>query len=215
MRAMRRVRAVLAAIDAALALAACTPPPPAAPAATATPTQTAAATATPTQTPTPSPTATPIPITTPTPTPAPPPSPTAFPTPPSVDTPPEGYAQSCAREVPWGVQVSAPFVCLEAPAGAAHVAPGAAIEVRGYAGGSFESSVVVVLWTLAGGQEGARVVTVPTIYAAPDIGMPGGWLVSAVVPPGATPGPARVIAHFDSPKDGSVVAETSVDIVID
>ncbi len=208
MTTWRRTSAGLIAALALLGAAACsapTSPPIATPTATSTaPRPTETPTASPS--PTPSPTASPTPSATPTSTPA---------GPPSAPTPPAGYAQSCAKAVPWGKQVTAPFVCLDAPIAGTHVARGARLLVRGYAGGSFENNVVVVLWTLAGGQAGARVVQTPVTYVAPDVGMPGYWQVAFVVPADATPGLARVIAHFDSPKDGSVVAETGVDIVID
>ena len=34
------------------------------------------------------------------------------PTPPAAASPPPGYATSCARDVPWGRTVAAPFVAL-------------------------------------------------------------------------------------------------------
>jgi len=204
--------ALLLLVTAAMLATGCTDSPaPGTPTAVTTPAGTASATSTPA-----APTSSPSAPTTPSASPTPSRTPTVTGGGPvSSATPPAGYAQSCAKNVSWGKQVTKPFVCLDAPAADTHFARGARLTVRGYAGGSFENNVVVVLWTLAGGQPGARVVTVPVTYTAPDVGMPGGWQVSFVVPTDATPGLARVLAHFDSPKDGSVVAQATVDVVLD
>ena len=130
--------------------------------------------------------------------------------------PPAGYAQSCAKDAPWGKIVTKAFVCLDAPAKDAHVARGGTLTVRGYAGGSFESNVVVEVRPFVAGQPPASsLVMRPLTYAAPDMGMPGGWQVDLPIPASAPRGPARVVAHFESPKDGSTVAQTSIDIVVE
>ncbi|MGE3857905.1 MAG: hypothetical protein AB7G21_13190, partial [Dehalococcoidia bacterium] len=139
------------------------------------------------------------------------PSPSSTPSAPGPgQAPPAGYAQSCARDVPWGVQVTKPFICLDGPPAGTQVAPGGRLQVTGYAGGSFENNVVVELWTLVNRQPLNELVTTPLTYTAPDIGMPGKWEATLVVPPNVAPGDARVIAHFDSPRDGSVVAQDVV-----
>ncbi|MDA0302330.1 MAG: hypothetical protein O2822_07360 [Chloroflexi bacterium] len=128
---------------------------------------------------------------------------------------PPGYAQSCASDVPWGGQVSKAFVCLDAPDAGVRVARGGTVQVRGVAGGSFESNVVVEVRALVNREPAARLAMSPLTYAAPDLGMPGMWEITLTIPATATVGPARVSAHFDSPKDGSTVAQAAVDIVID
>lgn len=57
-------------------------------------------------------------------------------------------------------------------------------------------------------------VKMPTTYVAPDVGMPGFWQLIFTLPASGQPSDARVIAYFDSPRDGSRVTEASVDIVI-
>lgn len=143
------------------------------------------------------------------------PTPSGSPTAPAGPRPPAGYAQSCAKDVRWGVQVAQPFLCLDAPVTGARVTRGAAVAVRGWAGGSFENNVVLELWTLDGGTVRARLVQVPVTYVAPDAGMPGGFERTLTVPATAPRGPMRLVAHFDSPRDGSVVRSASVDIVIE
>lgn len=128
---------------------------------------------------------------------------------------PTGYAQSCAKDVPWGVQVSQPFLCLDGPTPGARVARGAAVTVRGWAGGSFENNVVLELWSLEDRQPKARLVQVPVTYDALDLGMPGGFERAITVPATAPSGPMRITAHFDSPRDGAVVRSASVDIVVE
>lgn len=202
----RITRSVLVGLFAGMALsaAACTNPSPEP--ATPTPTRTVEATPTSTATParTPSPMASPTPAATRTPS-----------GPPSATTPPAGYAQSCARDVPWGKQVTRPLLCLDAPAVGARVARVGRLAVRGYAGGSFENNVVIEVRPLADRTPGAVLVMSPVTYSAPDMGMPGGFQLTLTIPASAPPGPARVTAHFDSPKDGSVVISESVDIVIE
>lgn len=163
------------------------------------------------------------PSVTPTPTTAASATPTRTPTPGggpvSSVPPPAGYLTSCAKDVPWGRQVTKPFVCLDAPVFGAHVSGGEVLEVRGYAGGSFESNVVVEVRplegaTLAQQKLGERFVFRAVTYAAPDVGMPGAFRVMLIIPQNPPYGPARVIAHFDSPQDGSVVAQATVDIHI-
>lgn len=139
---------------------------------------------------------------------------TASATPTTLPTGPAGYATSCAGAIPWGKQVTQPFVCIDFPAKGASVSRGGGIVVRGYAGGSFENNVVVEVRTVtASGALSAPVVQKPKTYTAPDVGMPGFWTVDLAIPAGQ-PASARVIAHFDSPKDGARVAEASVDITL-
>ncbi|TAJ18887.1 MAG: hypothetical protein EPO65_07950 [Dehalococcoidia bacterium] len=147
------------------------------------------------------------------------PSPSTSPTPRSTPTPlatgPIGYATSCAAEFPWGKQVTKAFVCIELPQKGASAARGVSLVVRGYAGGSFENNVVVEVRTVdaSGALGAAPLVLKPVTYTAPDMGMPGFWAVELLVPVGP-PSNARVIAHFESPKDGARVAEASVDITL-
>jgi len=89
------------------------------------------------------------------------------------------------------------------------------VDVRGVAGGSFENNVVVELRALDDRTPTVRVALVALTYSAPDAGMPGMWQTTLTVPSSAAAGPVRVIAHFNSPRDGSIVAEASVDIVVD
>jgi len=136
--------------------------------------------------------------------------------PPAGSTPPPGYAASCASTYPWLKQVTKFFVCIDEPKTGVVVARGGPLVVRGYAGGSFESNVVVEVRAVdAGGRLApAPLFLKPLTYSAPDIGMPGAWQMVIPIPASATPSNARVIAHFESPKDGERVAEASVDIVI-
>jgi hypothetical protein len=194
---------------AAVLLAACdrdepaASPAPASPPATAAVTATASPTATPTASATASPTATPTATATAAP----------FPTGPAGPTPPAAYATSCAASHPWGRQVTRPFVCIEQPAGGASIARGGTLTVRGYAGGSFENNVVVEvrLVNASGVMAATPLVQMPQIYVAPDAGMPGYWQAVLTIPAGPASA-ARVIAHFESPRDGSRVAEASIDI---
>ncbi len=195
---------VLSLAAAAIATIGCSGAPSASPGATPTP-----AAGSPTATP-------PRPTTTVVSTPASPtPSPSAAPTSPAGRIAPAGYAQSCARDIPWGVQVTKPFICLEGPVAGTHVTGGASIIVSGYAGGSFESNVVTEVRALIDREPGVRLASVASTYSAPDVGMPGAWRVTLSIPASAPVGAARVIAHFDNPRDGSVVAQAMVDIVID
>lgn len=202
----RITRSVLVGFIAVMALiaAACTNPSPKP--ATPTPTRTVEATPTSTATlaRTPSPTASPTPTA------------TSMPDgPPSATTPPAGYAQSCAKDVPWGKQVTKPMLCLDGPAVGTRVPRGGRLTVRGYAGGSFESNVVIEVAPLVDRTPRAVLVKTALTYSAPDMGMPGGFQLTLTIPANAPAGPARVTAHFDSPKDGSVVMSASVDIVIE
>lgn len=178
---------------------AATPTATSSPAVTATATPTASPTITATATATARATATAIP--------------TAFPTGPAGPTPPAGYATSCAASHPWGRQVTAPFVCLEQPVRGAAATRDTALAVRGYAGGSFENNVVVEvrLVNASGVMVSTPLVMVPQTYVEPDAGVPGYWQVILNIPAGPASA-ARVIAHFESPRDGSRVAEASVDI---
>ena len=188
----------------ALIAAACASPSPEP--ATATPTRTVEATPTSTATParTPSPTASPTPTA------------TSMPGgPQSATTPPSGYAQSCAKDVPWGKQVTKPMLCLDGPAVGTKVARGGRVTVQGYAGGSFESNVVVEVSALVDRAPSGTLVKTALTYGAPDIGMPGAFEVTFTIPASAVPGPTRVTAHFDSPRDGSIVMSASVDIVVE
>lgn len=141
---------------------------------------------------------------------------TPTPLPPAGPTPPPGYAVSCASTYPWGKQVTKLFVCIDEPKAGVVVSRGATLVVRGHAGGSFENNVVVEVRTVdAGGRLAATPLFLkPLTYSAPDIGMPGAWQMVIPIPANVTPSNARVIAHFESPKDGERVAEASVEIVI-
>lgn len=141
---------------------------------------------------------------------------TAFPTAPAGPTPPAGYAASCASAFPWGKQVTKAFVCIEEPKAGAAVSRGGTLVVRGYAGGSFENNVVVEVRTVdaAGRLAADTIAFTPLTYVATDMGMPGFWQAIFTLPASGQPSNARVIAHFESPKDGARVAEASVDIVI-
>jgi hypothetical protein len=86
---------------------------------------------------------------------------------------------------------------------------------HGYAGGSFENNVVVELVRVgAGGSSGTVLARKAVTYAAPDVGMPGAWSVELLVePPLQRPaGPLRVVAYFESPRDGARVAEATLDL---
>lgn len=143
-------------------------------------------------------------------------TPTAFPTAPAGPTPPAGYAASCASAFPWAKQVTRPFVCFEEPKAGAVVNRGNVLTVRGYAGGSFENNVVVEVRTVnaSGVMASGTMFKMPTTYVAPDAGMPGFWQLTFTLPASGQPSNARVIAYFESPRDGSRVAEASVDIAL-
>jgi len=212
-------RTLLMLVAAGSITAACVDAPESPPGTPTATTGTPAATATGSVAPSPPlPTATPSPAA-PSPTPT---LPTTLPSPSSTPIAPapghevpRGYAQSCASDVPWGVQVSKPFVCLDAPEAGVRVARGGTVQVRGVAGGSFESNVVIEVRALVDREPGVRLAMQPLTYAAPDLGMPGMWDITLTIPATAAAGNARVIAHFDSPKDGSTVAQATVDIVIE
>ena len=119
--------------------------------------------------------------------------------------------------MPWGKQVAVAFVCIDAPKMGSHESHGFPITLLGYAGGSFESNVIVEARALsASGQPGSTVLAKQALtYAAPDVGMPGAWRLALDLPASVQPGSnVRVIAYFESPRDGSRVAQTSVDIFL-
>lgn len=129
-------------------------------------------------------------------------------------TAPSGYAQSCAAAKPWGQQVSAPFVCLDAPKAGTAV-PGN-VTISGYAGGAFENGIVVTFYTESGG---TRVPTTgeskfPATYTAPDVGMPGKFSINLSIGGAQHGAVLHLGAAIESPKDGSKVAETKVDVTI-
>jgi hypothetical protein len=107
-------------------------------------------------------------------------------------------------------------VCIEQPRQGTNrdVRPGDEVEVLGFAGGSVENNVVVEFVRLdrAGGiaDEIARAVL---IYEAPDAGMPGAWRTAFRVPD-PEPGTVRLLAYFESPRDGARVAEAVADLVL-
>lgn len=175
-------------------------------------------TPTPAATPTPSPIASATPVVTATSSPSAPTTPIGTPTPlpPAGPTPPPGYAASCASIYPWGKQVTKLFVCIDEPKAGVVGSRGGTLVVRGYAGGSFENNVVVEVRAVdAGGRLAATPLFLkPLTYSAPDLGMPGAWQMVIPIPANTTPSNARVIAHFESPKDGERVAEASVEVVI-
>jgi hypothetical protein len=126
-------------------------------------------------------------------------------------TPPSGYAQSCAASKPWGQQVTAPFVCLDSPKAGSTV--NSNLTISGYAGGAFENSVVLSFYTdTANGRvPGSGESIVPLVYTAPDIGMPGKISVNISMG-GATAGTLHLTVSIKSPKDGSNVAQSTVDV---
>lgn len=127
---------------------------------------------------------------------------------------PAGYEQSCAASHPWGNQVSAPFVCIDAPPHGTSVAGGTPISLRGYAGGSFENNVVVewVVTRADGSRPGGPPTRIPQTYAAPDLGMPGAWQLNVAVNETGLPVKVRFTAFFESPKDGARMAQASVEV---
>ena len=202
-----RLAQCLGAAIVALALGACTED------ATPTPTPTEPR---PSATPSPTPSVSSSPSATPSATASATRTPSATPTGPvSTATSPAGYAQSCAKDIAWGRQVSQAFVCLDAPSAGAKVARGGSVTVRGYVGGSFESNVIIEVRALVDREPGATLAKTAMTYSAPDIGMPGGFSRAVTIPAGAAVGPARATAYFESPRDGSGVAKASADIVIE
>jgi hypothetical protein len=127
---------------------------------------------------------------------------------------PSGYGQSCAAAHPWGVQVRAPFVCIDEPTAGYSTPRGSPLLVRGYAGGSFENNVIIELRIVAadGGLPPGMLARIPLTYAAPDAGMPGAWRTTINLPASGLPSTVRVLAYIESPRDGSRVAEATVDI---
>ncbi len=120
---------------------------------------------------------------------------------------PTGYTDSCASASPWGQQVRHPFVCIEAPRAGGEVAP--LFMVRGYAGGSFENNVVIEWQVEGAGGVLSAPTRVPITYAAPDIGMPGGWHLTVNLGGGVQPNGSRIrlLTYFESPEDGRRMAE--------
>lgn len=132
---------------------------------------------------------------------------------PSVSEPPAGYAQSCAREHPWGQQVSQPFVCLESAAN--RVEQPKFLDVTGYAGGSFENNVVIEVFEVTSANTlGNLLAREALVYRAPDAGMPGRVFATLVLPDDFPRGAARVVAFFDSPRDGARVAEATLSLTL-
>lgn len=125
---------------------------------------------------------------------------------------PAGYDQSCAASKPWGQPVSTPFICVDTPAVTSSQANGTPITLRGYAGGSFENSVVVE-WvvTRADGATSAP-SKVPQTYRAPEVGAPGAWQLNVGMNESGLPVKVRFTAYITSAKDGARVAEASVEV---
>ena len=126
---------------------------------------------------------------------------------------PSGYAQSCASGIPWGQQVTRPFICIQSPKAGDSVPAG--FTLRGYAGGAFEHTLVATV--VAEMANGTRVppqgaIRVPVTYTAPDIGMPGVWQLNVNL--GGLPdgeGKLHIEVFAESPKDGARIAEATLD----
>ena len=224
---MLRRAAPLLLLLLAFALAACDAPR--APEVTATPSPTATLSPTATASATPSATATPTSAPSPTTTPSATstPAPTATPTG-AVDVtkPPPGYEAGCASAIlPWSEAIALrqpsgaiftgkTFVCFDAPKPGDTV--GARITARAWAAQPFEANLVYELLDA----NGKQVIVQPSTVG---IRAPGyeelffWWGSSEVVldvPASLPDGPATIRAYFDSPRDGSVVAEASVSVTI-
>ena len=106
--------------------------------------------------------------------------------------------------------IDSPYVLQRTPQGAL-----TGVIVQGYAGGSFENNVVVAVVEVApDGSTGRTLAREALTYRAPGVGMPGAWSVSLQLPSSGPPptGRLRVVAYFESPRDGSRAAEDSVDL---
>lgn len=135
-------------------------------------------------------------------------TPRATNTPAATSTPaaPAGYATSCAAGYPWAQTVSGPFVCIESPGGSTL---GSTIALSGYAGGSFENSVVIEIRD----ENDVPIAQQPLTYTAPEIGTPGSWQVTLPMPPGQPSGAAgRIVAFFGSPRGGGILALDSIEV---
>jgi hypothetical protein len=120
---------------------------------------------------------------------------------------PAGYTTSCAAGYPWGQTLSGPFVCIESPAGVSTL--GSTVALSGYAGGSFENSVVIEIRD----ENDVPIAQQPLTYTAPEIGTPGSWQVTLPMPPGQPSGAAgRIVAFFGSPRDGGILALDSIEV---
>ncbi|MGE3855975.1 MAG: LysM peptidoglycan-binding domain-containing protein [Dehalococcoidia bacterium] len=127
------------------------------------------------------------------------------------DGAPQGYASSCAAGYPWGQTVSGPFVCIEEPDGSIEAFSGDDVTVRGYAGGTFENAVRVLLYDAAGEVVDDASVTTN----APQPGQPGAFEGTVTIPQLMSAGAGRIVAQFTSPRDGAVIALDSIGATIE
>lgn len=120
---------------------------------------------------------------------------------------PAGYSTSCAAGYPWGETVDGPFICIEAPPSGTTL--GSSVELSGFAGGSFENNVVIEIRD----ENNVPLAQQALTYESPNIGTPGAWEVTLPVPPGQlADAPGRIVAFFESPRDGGVVALDSIEV---
>lgn len=120
---------------------------------------------------------------------------------------PAGYTTSCAAGYPWGQTAAGPFVCIQSPTGGLTL--GSTVELSGYAGGSFENSVVIEVRD----ENDVPLAQRPLTYSSPEVGTPGSWQVTLPVPPGQpSDSPGRIVAFFGSPRDGGIVALDSIEV---
>lgn len=126
---------------------------------------------------------------------------------------PPGYDQSCAASNPWGQPVRAPFICIDTSAATSSPVNHTQILLGGYAGGSFENNVVVE-WVVkrADGTRSAPLKVPLAAYRSPEVGAPGAWQLNVGMSETGLPVRVRFTAYFESPKDGSRVAEASVEV---
>ena len=119
-----------------------------------------------------------------------------------------GVCDLMRRRVPVGAaRAAGPFVCIQSPTGGLTL--GSTVELSGYAGGSFENSVVIEIRD----ENDVTLAQRPLTYSAPEIGTPGSWQVTLPVPPGQPADSAgRIVAYFESPRDGGIVALDSIEV---
>jgi hypothetical protein len=103
--------------------------------------------------------------------------------------------------------VSGPFVCIQSPNSG--ITLGNTVQVTGYAGGSFENNVVIAIRD----ENNVTLAQQAVAYLAPGAGMPGTWQFTSPVPPGQPANaPGRIVAYFESPRDGGVVVLDSIEM---
>jgi hypothetical protein len=136
-------------------------------------------------------------------------TPTGTPTPTATSTAvptPTPVVESCAVDMPRGVQVSEPFVCIDYPTPTATILE--AVAVAGYAAGAFENNIAIDVLE----SSGSVIASSHATSVAPDLGMVGPWSVVLPLPAQPMGSTGTIHAYAESPRDGSIAFEDTVEI---